>query len=56
MSRWLSYPAYIFRIEEVYDNSATKNGFGKRTELDEYRVQTRGGKGVITYKITGYDQ
>ena len=30
----------------------TENGFGKRTDLDEYRVQTRGGKGVITYKIT----
>ena len=30
----------------------TENGFGKRTELDEYRVQMRGGKGVITYKIT----
>ena len=30
----------------------TENGFGKRTELDEYRVQQRGGKGVITYKIT----
>ena len=30
----------------------TENGFGKRTELDEYRVQLRGGKGVITYKIT----
>ena len=30
----------------------TANGFGKRTELDEYRVQQRGGKGVITYKIT----
>lgn len=30
----------------------TENGFGKRTELDEYRVQTRGGKGVATYKIT----
>lgn len=24
----------------------------KRTELDEYRVQNRGGRGVITYKIT----
>ena len=32
--------------------SITENGFGKRTELDEYRVQTRGGKGVMTYKIT----
>ena len=30
----------------------TENGFGKRTELDEYRVQNRGGKGVITYKVT----
>ena len=30
----------------------TEHGFGKRTELEEYRVQTRGGKGVITYKIT----
>jgi len=30
----------------------TENGFGKRTELDEYRVQIRGGKGVVTYKVT----
>ena len=30
----------------------TENGFGKRTETDEYRVQIRGGKGVLTYKIT----
>ena len=30
----------------------TENGFGKRTEIDEYRVQIRGGKGVLTYKIT----
>ena len=30
----------------------TENGFGKRTELDEYRVQKRGGRGVTTYKIT----
>ena len=30
----------------------TENGFGKRTETEEYRVQQRGGKGVITYKIT----
>ncbi len=30
----------------------TENGFGKRTELDEYRVQIRGGKGVLTYKVT----
>jgi len=30
----------------------TENGFGKRTELDEYKVQNRGGKGVLTYRIT----
>ncbi|MDP4091936.1 MAG: DNA gyrase subunit A [Bacillota bacterium] len=30
----------------------TENGFGKRTELDEYKVQTRGGKGILTYKVT----
>ena len=27
----------------------TENGFGKRTALEEYRLQTRGGKGVATY-------
>ena len=30
----------------------TENGFGKRTDLEEYRVQIRGGKGVTTYKVT----
>lgn len=30
----------------------TENGFGKRTELEEYRIQNRGGRGVITYKVT----
>lgn len=30
----------------------TENGFGKATDLNEYRVQNRGGKGIITYKIT----
>ena len=32
MKRWKEQPAYIFRIEEVYDNSATKDGFGERLE------------------------
>ena len=32
--------------------AVTENGFGKRTEVEEYRVQTRGGKGVLTYKVT----
>lgn len=30
----------------------TENGFGKRTELDEYKVQSRGGKGILTYRVT----
>jgi DNA gyrase subunit A len=29
-----------------------ENGFGKRTDLDEYRGQSRGGKGIITIKTT----
>jgi DNA gyrase subunit A len=32
--------------------SVTANGFGKRTDVDEYRLQTRGGKGVINVKTT----
>lgn len=37
------------------DNSLliiTEKGFGKRTNIEEYRVQTRGGKGLLTYKIS----
>ncbi|MBT7086787.1 MAG: DNA gyrase subunit A [Desulfobacterales bacterium] len=30
--------------------AATENGYGKRTSIDEYPVQKRGGKGVITIK------
>ncbi len=32
--------------------TVTENGFGKRTSIDEYPVQRRGGKGVITIKTT----
>jgi DNA gyrase subunit A len=32
--------------------SVTEHGFGKRTDVDEYRLQTRGGKGVINVKTT----
>jgi DNA gyrase subunit A len=31
----------------------SQNGYGKRTDLDEYRVQSRGGKGILTQKTTG---
>ena len=30
----------------------TKKGYGKRTEVDEYRLQKRGGKGVKTINVT----
>ena len=49
---------YVIGMEPIITGSKatllaiTENGFGKRTELDEYRVQNRGGRGVITYKIT----
>ena len=29
-----------------------ENGYGKRTSMDEYRLQNRGGKGIITIKTT----
>jgi DNA gyrase subunit A len=31
---------------------AGENGIGKRTAFDEYRIQTRGGKGIITMKTS----
>ena len=30
----------------------SQNGYGKRTDLDEYRVQSRNGKGILTQKTT----
>jgi DNA gyrase subunit A len=32
--------------------AATENGYGKRTSIDEYPLQRRGGKGVITIKTS----
>jgi len=32
--------------------AVTENGFGKRTSIDEYPVQKRGGKGVISIKTS----
>ena len=31
---------------------ASENGLGKRTDFEEYRRQSRGGKGIITMKVT----
>ena len=30
----------------------SENGFGKRTPMSEYKIQHRGGKGLMTYKIS----
>jgi DNA gyrase subunit A len=49
----------IIGMEVVSDATAatlvsiTENGYGKRTDLNEYRVQSRGGKGIITIKTGG---
>ncbi len=32
--------------------TVSSNGYGKRTKLDLYRVQSRGGKGIINFKVT----
>jgi DNA gyrase subunit A len=32
--------------------SVAENGYGKRSHMDEYRLQSRGGKGIITMKTT----
>ncbi len=32
--------------------TVSENGFGKRTDVDAYRLQTRGGKGVINMRTT----
>ncbi|MDX9732431.1 MAG: DNA gyrase subunit A, partial [Bdellovibrionales bacterium] len=44
---------------EILDKSSkatilmvTENGYGKRTPIEEYRVQSRGGVGIITQKTT----
>ncbi len=48
----------VIGMESIIDGTnatllaITEHGFGKRTDLDEYRVQNRGGRGVITYKVT----
>ncbi len=32
--------------------TVAENGYGKRTAIEEYRLQSRGGKGIITMKTT----
>ena len=47
---------YVVGISVCRDDGevlvVSENGFGKRTGLDEYKIQARGGKGVTSYKIS----
>lgn len=47
---------YVIGMSTIREDSdllaVTENGYGKRTDFSEYRVQTRGGFGISTYKIT----
>ena len=54
----LSNDDEVIGLQSVTDNTAlalvtvTENGYGKRTNIGEYRVQSRGGKGIITIKTS----
>jgi DNA gyrase subunit A len=47
---------YIVGMQVVNDDdyilSVSENGFGKRTKVSEYRLQSRAGSGVINMKVT----
>ena len=50
-------PASVVSMESCVDDTGevltvTDKGQGKRTDISEYRVQTRGGKGIINLKVT----
>jgi len=40
-------------VQDTQVLTVTELGFGKRTPLEQYRVQTRGGKGIINLKPNG---
>ena len=52
----LSADDIVVSMDTVPENgevlTATEEGMGKRTMVSEYRVQTRGGKGVINLRVT----
>ena len=53
----LTTPAGPTSVDYLVDAKATllvvgENGVGKRTSFEDYRSQTRGGKGIITMKTT----
>ncbi|MFO7524039.1 MAG: DNA gyrase subunit A [Ignavibacteriaceae bacterium] len=42
----------VFKRQAVSILVVTENGFGKRSDINDYRITNRGGKGVITVKTT----
>ncbi|MDL2316546.1 DNA gyrase subunit A [Desulfovibrio sp. OttesenSCG-928-A18] len=50
-----SVVACVIVQEDDVDTSImtiSRNGYGKRTKLDLYRIQSRGGKGIINFRAT----
>ena len=47
---------YVVSAVKVLENTKlltiTENGYGKKTEFDEYKIQSRGGTGIFNYKLT----
>ncbi len=47
---------YVISMEIVYDDATfltiTENGYGKRSRPSEYKIQSRGGKGISNYAIS----
>jgi DNA gyrase subunit A len=43
--------ADVIRESDKYILTATENGFGKKSDLSLYRMQTRGGKGLINIRV-----
>ncbi|NEU32665.1 DNA gyrase subunit A [bacterium LRH843] len=52
----LSNDDYVVGMDRVVSDSdvliVTEKGYGKRTPIEEYRIQNRGGKGIKTCNIT----
>ncbi len=42
----------VVESQDGYILTVTEKGYGKRTALSEYRVQSRGGKGIINIKVS----
>ncbi len=47
---------YVVGMDVIRDGARvlviSEKGYGKKTELDEYKVQARGGQGTTTYKLS----